>query len=434
MANNILIDITQQWEDRDIRLARQFAGLVQKRLNLSPLFAQTNPIDKIKVEAGKLVFYRAGADEELESVYGVSDFNDVSNVYEELEIPFIIKASTKAIRFSKEEWVQTLKKGGMDEQSLSVKADKFAKVIARVAMSLWFNGTVPYKGNQLKLGDGAIPVVPFQWTTTITGGEANRKEVAEEFDKVVLLIGQQVNKIRNIGLKDEDGKNAYDAFRTGVNVGNVKLATSNDFRLRWEIWSSYFKQNNQAIEEGSYGRILGFSLYEDAFLPFVGGNIDETWTKDQTYQHSAEKLQYVETNKRIEVIFFKGENLISGTTMNYPWSVDIPKTNGATLKGWNVGFGAGTVFPDEMFGVDFSGNSTPVALDTVITTKALGEISDNEPATILAGVVAKNTSVAVGDIAVDGTPTDTGATIKSSGSKYTGTVAVSFTIKASEKK
>jgi hypothetical protein len=71
------------------------------------------------------------------------------------------------------------------------------------------------------------------------------------------------------------------------------------------------------------------------------------------------------------------------------------------------------------------------ALSTVITTTELGELADKEAATIQAAVVAKNANATDGYTITD--ITDTTANATGDGTKYTGTVALTFTIKAEEK-
>lgn len=71
------------------------------------------------------------------------------------------------------------------------------------------------------------------------------------------------------------------------------------------------------------------------------------------------------------------------------------------------------------------------ALSTVITTTELGELADKEAATIQAAVVAKNANATDGYTITD--ITDTTANATGDGTKYTGTVALTFTVKAAEK-
>lgn len=347
---DIIMD--QQWEDRSIRLAEKFGGLVRDELAKSAVMSMTLQTG-VKIREGKLIYYKAGADEELEMLYTKVDFNDVSNVYDELEIPFAIEYSTKAIRISAEEWLQTYSQGGMDEQALRVKAAKVAKVISRVVMSLWLQGEVDYKGNTVKLGDGAIPVIDFKFATPLTG-DVDRAAIAKEFDKFIFsTFLPQIEKIRNIGFKDPiTGANAYDPYRTGVEVNSsiYTIATSQEFKSRYQIWSSHFNVVNSKIEDGSYGSIEGYALVQDIFLPLLEVKMDKNWTKNKNkYDQERTGLTTETTGRKIEFMFLKKERLIKGTVFDYTWSEAIPKTNGARIIGWNGRFGAGTIFPDEMF-------------------------------------------------------------------------------------
>jgi hypothetical protein len=74
------------------------------------------------------------------------------------------------------------------------------------------------------------------------------------------------------------------------------------------------------------------------------------------------------------------------------------------------------------------GGNQSEQLSTVITESALGEIADNDAATIKAAVIAKNSNATDGYTITD--ITDTTANAKGDGRKYTGTVKLEFTITA----
>lgn len=429
---NIIIE--QNFDDRTLPLTQKFAGLLAKKLAKSKIMELANFKTGLKIDAGSLIFAKAGADEDLESIYGEftsKEMNDVSNIYDEIEIPFVIQASTKGIRLSPEEWLQTDEGMEMDEQALSVKADKTAKIIMRIVMELWFAGKAPNPagGGELVLGDGAIPVINFEFKADLTDREA----VAKEYDKFALeVMNPQIEKIRNIGFKDPiTGKNATDAYRTGVPIEGYSIAVSSNIKTRWEIWASHYGYNNQALEEGSFGRTLGFSMYEDIALPFVGAKVNNLWVKKQKYAHATEKLTYVESERRIEFMFIKEDVLVKGVVLDYLWDERIPKSQ-AHVVGWNMRFGAGTKFVDEIFAIDTLTAVAPAKkqLSTVLKTTALGELADDVEATIKTAIDAKNPT-AKGNYTLSALG-QTGATATGTG-EYEGTVDVTFTIKAKSK-
>lgn len=83
--------------------------------------------------------------------------------------------------------------------------------------------------------------------------------------------------------------------------------------------------------------------------------------------------------------------------------------------------------------LDGGDDNTTVALSSVITTTALGELADKTTDAILGGAVVKNPSLVISECEVaDITDTSANIKAKSGSTKYTGVVAVSFTLASSK--
>ncbi|WHQ37184.1 hypothetical protein [Spiroplasma sp. SV19] len=351
------IRLTPGLDKVKIKYLDKFAGIVAKKLNESPIMQWTAKTG-IKIENGSLIYFKAGADEELEAARSAVDVNAWSNIEGELKIPFNTEYSTKAVLLDKNEYQQFNLDGNpqaLNDQSLSVKADKVRKLIGRVTMGLWMTGKTE---DGLDCGDGPVTTHSFEWKTNLASN--TRQEIAEDFDKFQRFMDLKIEEIKRIGINDATGKNVQDPYRTGVTVDktNYKVATSPDFRRRYQIWVSVYNQTVTNLQQDSYGNLNGFDLYEDIFLPYVG-----ITTKGMTAKSSygnTNKIEIIEGTQSVEFMFIKVGNLIKGNVFDFMWDKKIDRTE-AHLVGWSGKLGAGTIFPDEMFAIDFAKVTPPPA-------------------------------------------------------------------------
>ncbi len=207
-------------------------------------------------------------------------------------------------------------------------------------MGLWMSGKTE---DNLKCGDGAIPVHSFEWKTDLTTNTI--KEIAEDFDRFQRFMDIKIEEIKRIGINDINGKNVQDLYRTGIEVGNssYSIATSPNFRRWYQIWVSVYNETINNLQEGSYGNLNGFNLYEDIFLTYV-----DITTKGMTTKGgygNENKIEIIEGNQSAEFMFIKKGNLIKGNVFDFMWTKQIDRSE-AKLVVWSGKLGAGTIFSD----------------------------------------------------------------------------------------
>lgn len=340
-------------QNSDVKYTIQWAEMIRKSLALSPMFSFFTTYDK-QIRDGQIVLPKAGANENLAALRSAVDYNTWSNVQDEVIIPFNTGFSTEAILLTPSEYLQYSSNSGvpypLTEQSLSVKADKVAKKLARIMAGLVFEGQTE-DGQQC--GDGAIPQQEWTWNTVV--GVSSRQDVANEFEKFVFgKFDIEMEKIRRIGLSDLSGKNATDDYRTGVDTAGsqYRIFTDFDFRRRWEIWKATYNYETGVIENGAYGSILGYQLFQDPFLPYVG--ITTTGMTAKSLYGNSNTVSIVEGTKHVGFVAMKSSNIVRGQIYNEMWEERIPRQKSDHLVGWNMKFGAGTYNVDEMFCINFT--------------------------------------------------------------------------------
>lgn len=392
-------------QNSDVKYTIKWAEMIKKSLSLSPLFSFFSVFDR-EIRDGQIVLPKSGASEKLAALRSEIDYNTWSNKDGEVIIPFNTGFSTESILLSPNEYLQYSNGSGvpfpLTEQSLSVKADKVTKSLAKVMSGLIFEGKTE---DGLTNGDGAIPQIDFTWTTTV--GISDREDVAKEFEKFVYgTFDKQMETITRIGLSDLTGKNSEDFFRTGVdtNSSQYKIFTDFDFRRRWEIWKSRYNYETGVIEKGSYGSILGYQLYQDKFLPYVG--ITTTGMTGKSLYGNKNTVSIIEGTKNVGLVALKSQNVVRGKIYNEMWEEPVKREKNTFLVGWNLKFGAGTYNSDEMFCVNFT---VPPVKYPITTNKNTYTITGTGTDTIqinnfaqLTGVTVTSSNTAQATVSING--------------------------------
>lgn len=415
----------------EIKYLEGFGGIIQEELAKSPLM-QMCLKDGVKVENGNLIFFKAGANENLAAVRSKVDVNKYSNKYGQIDAPINMEFSTESILLSATEFIQ-FENGALDIQAFRVKGQKVAKLLARVIMEVWVSGKLEdgtVVGDNPTTGTGEMPKIDFAFKTDIATN--TDEEVAEEFGKFRTIFVKSVQTIKRYGYANLDGKNEIDYFRTGTEVSNNthKVITSWDFAERYRKWVAVKNHNEFGIlKDNSYGKLAGFDLYEDIFLPFAGTKTKGIISKGQF--DNDDTLTVDDGDRRIEFMFIKQNCLVKFNVWDETYAVSPDRSPKSRLVGFNGKLGVMTINIDECFYVDSSakGEEVKKQLSTVLTVNELGEIVDNEVATITAKINELNKG-AVGNYSL-GTPTETSVSATGTG-EYEGTVEVSFIITPAE--
>lgn len=411
--NNIVTSVKGKTSDVLTDLTVGFKTELYRAKLQTPLLRMGNAT--VRINNGVVYVDKFGADEILLDA-NATDFDKYSNLNNLLSIPFTDAIKTNPIRFSKLAYAQLGKDAlTINKSQLKTKADKLSKFRTNYLMKRLIEGQT----DKTHKADGPIKVI----TASVSYLDS------QDWPAIGEIIDQAIEDIMRIGIKDKNGNDQIDKYRTGVDTTTFKIITSPKIKKIYNKWRVVQNRDTSYQEKNQYGNWADLPLLVDPYLPYVGVKYtpDLSTPTNNIDKNYKQIIKVEDTNEyAIHIMVVKENTYWNGIVVNETYDTEISLSTDRAV-GFIMKFGAGTVWADENFAITFNGEPLK-QLNTVITVKDLGEFTFTSaiptPAELDAQVKVKNSGYTVNN-AIYSNITATSATMTGTGI-YTGQETLVF--------
>lgn len=408
---DITSGIVGHYQPQESELTIRFQNILKKKMANDPLLMLG--ARGLPVEDGVIYIHKWGADEDIIDINATVE-DDYSNKDKYLSIPVNKAYKTKPILVSKQVYGQYgLSSKTINNTQLAIKADKLLKTKINFMLDALVNGT----GSSDHAGDGPIGLTVLPKTSINTF----------EWKDYQRAILKALFTIIRIGVKNPDGTNNIDYYRTGLDLGGYEIVVAPEVGL---LYQEYYDKGNlvtSAIDKNTIGTLYGIPIKVSRYLPFIGLKTDpiDARTKPTVMKGNSQKITVSDDPKHyIPAMVIKKDSYVSYTALDNMYNTEIRQSTKREV-GWEIQNGAGTIWADEINALDFTGIAKD--LGTIVTVTDLGAFATQPTESDLeARVKSLNPNYELGN-ATFTSITTTGA-VMTGRALYSGTKNLSFSI------